>query len=209
MPTTSLMIRWYILSPGWPSLWCQISVLLFPSVSIWYAWIYVTYNPGGVRGNISLICRPSLDMARMWRASICALSLVCMCKLFALISWKLIRFRMAMGAKMANFIRIIVLWGSLTVARPNPSLSCFWPTIMVMSLEDGCTTIKYLLSLRMEWEVPLSMMQLLGSSIRGMSQALIFMWESSEAGCWTYSVRSSFSSRKFPCVSWFASVRLD
>lgn len=115
---------------------------------------------------------------------------------------------MDVGAKMADWILMTVPLGSIIVGGPNPSSSCFWPVIVVIIQDDGVTEVKYLRSLRMECEVPLSIMQLVISCNEGRSWSWIITCNSGESRSFTYSMRSSFNLRNFPCGFLLASVRL-
>lgn len=85
-------------------------------------------------------------------------------------SLKLIRLRVAVGAYNAAAMLILVPPGNIMVALPLPSLIWFGPAIVVIDLADGVIVSKYLLYFRIECDVPLSMIPVLGSSRDGYSR---------------------------------------
>jgi len=118
----------------------------------------------GWMASVSFVSMPIGVFYRIWRILCVSLVLVWVWKLLALMSLKLIKFLVAVGAKIADSIWIVVPLGKVTTAGPCPASIWFWPDIVVNTLLDGVMDLKYFLSLSIVWDVPLSTMQLIGSS---------------------------------------------
>lgn len=68
---------------------------------------------------------------------------------------------------MAEGISMLVPFGSITFAGPCPSSRLLMPVMVVSGRCDGTILWKYLLSLRMECNVPLSRIHMFSSEIEG------------------------------------------
>lgn len=122
IPFESFMILLYIFVPGWLSVQCPICVISGDSFAIWYDCIFVVYRPGGIKGKVSLICGFPAMSCNICKVSIPPCFFVHSLYWFALISWKLIRFCVAVGAYVVAAMLILVPPDSIMVTLPLSSL---------------------------------------------------------------------------------------
>ena len=93
------------------------------------------------------------------------------------------RFLVARGAKIAVAIWRTVPPKNFNFAAPVPSSIWSVPAMVFIDLVDGEIDWKYFLSVRMVWEVPLSIIAMFGLSSAKCSMECVTMWASGSADC--------------------------
>lgn len=173
IPLESLLILLYTFILGWPSLQCQVYVMSGSPCVIWYDCILAAYRSGGINAKLFLIYGfPSMSCI-ICKVYVSPCFLVCSWYLFAHISWKLIRLLVEVGAYIAAAMLIPVPPNNIMVAFPLPYSIWFGPTMVVIDVDDGVITLKYLLCFRIISDVPLLMIPVSGSSRDGYSRCAL------------------------------------